>query len=106
MVVFDFSSLATLSAVDDLQKCLEEIKGDISILVNNVGNFQMTRFKDMSISQCLALINVNVNSQLFVSKLLLPRLSQHRSLVVNISSSQILRPNPFLNVYGATKTFN
>lgn len=62
---------------------------------------------EMTFGQCLTLLNVNINSQVFVSKILMPRLrANKRSLIVNISSSTVLRPNPYLNLYSATKSFN
>jgi short-subunit dehydrogenase len=54
------------------------------------------------------MVQVNINSQVVMTRLLLPRLTSRskRSLIVNVSSSQILRPNPMLNLYSATKSFN
>ena len=55
-------------------------------------------------------INVNINSQTYVSLALLPKLLQRdgnkRSAIINVSSVCALEPRTMLAIYAATKAFN
>jgi 17beta-estradiol 17-dehydrogenase / very-long-chain 3-oxoacyl-CoA reductase len=110
VLVFDFASLATEAAVTQLQGLLAEIKGEISIVINNVGVCIYQAFEKQSIQDLLNQINVNINAQCFVSLSLIPRLlardSQKRSAIINISSKYAYLNDRMLSIYAATKAFN
>ncbi len=89
---------------------LAGIKGDISILVNNVGVSKFQEFEKLSTYDILNHLNVNCNSQSFVSHALIPRLlareGKKRSAIINISSRSAFVPRAMSCLYGATKAFN
>jgi short-subunit dehydrogenase len=61
-IVFDFSCLYSVLAAQELEAKLDQIDGEISILINNVGGPQLSEFSSMSFEQCFTLIKVNMSS--------------------------------------------
>ena len=109
VVVFDFSKLATLASVEQLRTVLNKhLPADISILVNNVGCSKSGVLDRHSVWDAMRQINVNVNSQLYMTHCLLPRLLERpsRSAIINVSSVAAETMSGFLPIYTGTKTFN
>lgn len=61
-----------------------------------------------SIWDAMRQINVNINSQTYMTHLLLPKLLERpeRSAIINLSSRAVESPSCFIPIYGATKTYN
>ena len=85
--------LASVGNVGDFQyieKLFEEIKehfGGIDILVNNAGISHIGLLHDMSFEEWQNLININLSSAFYTSKLVIPHmLSQKCGKIINISS--------------------
>ena len=86
-----------------------ELKGvDVSILVNNVGCAKYASLDQHSIWDSMRQVNVNINSQTYMSMFVLPRLlkRESRSAVINVSSIAALKPGGMVPVYSATKAYN
>lgn len=83
---------------------------DISILVNNVGMSKIGMLDKHSIWNALSSINVNLNSQTYMTYLLLPKLLERRSrsAIINISSYAARNPKgtKIMPVYSAAKSYN
>ena len=49
VLVYDFSKLATLEEIANLNEVLSKIKGDVSILVNNVGACKYKEYEQQQV---------------------------------------------------------
>ena len=109
-IVYDFSQLSTQESAEELQALLDgALKDlDVSILVNNVGCAKFASLDQHSIWDSMRMINVNINSQTYMSMFLLPRLlkRESRSAVINVSSVAAYSPGGMVPVYSATKAYN
>ena len=75
VVVFDFSKLATEESFRMLKDILsKDLPADVSILVNNVGVCKAGLFDRHTVWEIMRQVNVNINSQTYMTKILLPRL--------------------------------
>ena len=112
VIIFDFSKLATLESAEGLKALLDkELKDiDVSMLVNNVGCAFFGDLKSHTIWDSMRQINVNVNSQTYMSMFMLPRLLARgetgRSAIINVSSVAAYFSGGSLPVYCATKAYN
>ena len=61
---------------------------------------------------CFNIVNVNINSYLFISRYFLAKFQQRfekhgkRSALINVSSIAAVRPSALTTVYGASKAFD
>ena len=89
------------------QMNLEEIKDlPVSILVNNVGVGPVNELAKLSNDEINETITLNTAFPSQLTRNLLPQLSKHPSLILNVSSYAGLFPPPYLAVYAGTKAYN
>lgn len=109
-ILYDFSKLASQESAQALKDLLEaELKGvDVSILVNNVGCAKYGSLDTHTVWDSMRQINVNINSQTYMSMFMLPRLiaRESRSAMINVSSIVYYSPGGMVPVYSATKSYN
>lgn len=80
--------------------------GEIGWLVNNAGTSTFGRFENATPDDERALMRLNVESVVMVTRRLLPDMVQSgRGIVLNIGSSAGLQATPGWIVYGASKAF-
>jgi len=98
----------------DWSKILEKLKqistrSNISILINNAGlsHSEPTEFHKNDLDQDInSIINVNVLSVLYLTKLVVPfMLPYKRGLILNVGSFSALIPTPMLSTYAGSKGF-
>lgn len=77
----------------------------LSALVNNAGYGTFAEFKDSELSAELAMMQLNMNTVVVLSKLFLPDLIQTRGKLLNTASTAAFQPGPYMAVYYATKAF-
>lgn len=81
---------------------------DIGILVNNVGmsyRYPMY-YHELTTSEVSSIIELNINSTVIMTHLVLPGMVQRkRGTILNISSGSALHSMPLLAEYGAAKMF-
>ena len=111
MILYDFAKLKDVEAYKDLKDRLNEIKGEVSILVNNVGIFKDTKFHEMHEQDIQDSISVTINSQTYMSRIMIPKLlardATKRSAVINIASvAGLTEGNKNTPVYGPAKGYN
>lgn len=110
IVVFDFATLASPESVQELEQKLSAVTSgkQISILVNNVGFCKMAKMSEATIQDTMRMINVNVNSQAYMTRFVLPLMLKRnsRSAIIDISSVCALGGSTTLPIYAATKGFN
>lgn len=80
----------------------------IGLLVNNVGIAldDLSKFIDYPIQKDYDIVQVNINSILSMTKVILPTmLTQKYGYIANIGSASSLNPAPYVSTYSATKAF-
>ena len=62
----------------------------------------------MTIADCMKQININVNSQTYLSYYMIPRMLKRkdRSAIINVASIAHYKPWPLASVYSGTKSYN
>lgn len=96
----DVAELARGASIDAR---LNEI-GPIDILVNNAGQSLFGAFEETSVSEAMALFDVNVFGPWAMTRALLPRLRERANgTIINISSGCGLLGTPGLSAYCASK---
>jgi short-subunit dehydrogenase len=77
----------------------------LSALVNNAGYGAFGEFKDTALRSELAMMQLNMNTVVVLSKLFLPDLLATRGKILNTASTAAFQPGPYMAVYYATKAF-
>jgi len=99
--------VADLSTAAGAQQLISESArlGDIDILVNNVGYFEVKPFTEISDQDWSDMFELNVMSGVRVTRALFPgMLKRNWGRVVFIASEQSVKPNPAMLHYAMTKT--
>jgi NAD(P)-dependent dehydrogenase (short-subunit alcohol dehydrogenase family) len=97
---------ADLSRAEGARKLVEaaEAIGEVDILVNNVGYFEVREFGDLSDRDWLDMFELNVMSGVRLARTLLPgMLRRDWGRIVFIGSDQSAKPNPGMAHYAMTK---
>ena len=106
-VILDFSE--TISGEQDFISVISEKLGglDVSVLVNNVGEFLCEGFSTAATDVVSNVLRVNVRVTTRLTHELLPRLlrRKQKSAIINMASMAGLIPSPFIAVYSATKAY-
>lgn len=98
----DFES-PDIADLESINKFLKE--NNVTLLINAAGvsHDYPEPFKEMKLSSAVAISRCNINSVLYLTKLVLEHNVNAR--IVNISSAFAYVPSPLLSVYGASKAF-
>jgi uncharacterized protein len=100
---------ADLTDGDGLRTLVDWINSEnlpISLLVNNAGTGYNSLFRESSLEQNDATIELNVLALVRLTHLLLPRLvSRHGAHILNVASLAAYFPMPYMPVYSPSKTF-
>lgn len=79
---------------------------ELSVVVNNAGYGLNGRFEELSVTDQLNIIDVNIRAQVAISHTFIPILrSFPRSYLLNVGSTTAFQTVPFLNIYAASKAF-
>jgi short-subunit dehydrogenase len=99
---------ADLETSDGAVKLHAEIKSKgitIDALVNNAGYGLFGEFKDSSLTNELAMMQLNMTTVVVLSKLFVPDLLATKGKVLNTASTAAFQPGPYMAVYYASKAF-
>lgn len=77
----------------------------LSALVNNAGYGAFGEFKDSALASEMAMMRLNMNTVVVLTKLFLPDLLATRGRILNTASTAAFQPGPYMAVYYATKSF-
>ena len=77
----------------------------LSALVNNAGYGAFGEFKDSALASDLAMMQLNMNTVVVLTKLFMPDLLATRGKILNTASTAAFQPGPYMAVYYATKSF-
>ena len=96
-----------LRNISDLKKCMEQITNenkDLEILINNAGLTNDNLLLRMKEEQWNDVINVNLNSNFYIIKSILPNMLKNKTgKIIGISSVVALTGNPGQSNYTASK---
>ncbi len=90
--------------IKSFDKCLEELKPDIKLLVNCAGYGRTGRFDELDIHEQCGMIDLNCKALTLFTGLCLPYISSH-SRIINAASAAAFAPQPGFNVYAASKAY-
>ncbi len=99
---------ADLETNDGAAQLHAEIKARgivLSALVNNAGCGAFGEFKDLALRSELAMMQLNMNAVVVLTKLFLADLLATRGKILNLASTAAFQPGPYMAVYYATKSF-
>lgn len=99
---------ADLEAPDGAQQLHAEVRARglrINVLVNNAGYGRFGEFQSTALAPELAMMQLNMNAVVVLTKLFLPDLIATRGQVLNTASTAAFQPGPYMAVYYATKAF-
>jgi short-subunit dehydrogenase len=77
----------------------------LNALANNAGYGIFGEFKDTALESELAMMQINMNTVVLLTKLFLPDLLSTKGKVINTASTAAFQPCPYMAVYCATKSF-
>lgn len=77
----------------------------LNALVNNAGYGTFGEFSQSALAPELAMMQLNMNSVVSLSKLFLPDLIATKGKLLNTASTAAFQPGPYMAVYYATKAF-
>lgn len=109
VISFDFSEIIEPENIDIIKALgLRNVKIDISIVVNNVGKNTGDFFENLTEETIKEVIAVNCASQIVLANQFAKyfKTRQLKSAFVQTGSFASIKPFPFYDLYGATKTFN
>ena len=96
-----------LSETEGIRKIEELLKTHtpyVEYLINNAGLAKMGKYNEFSIEEIDKTINLNCKAPVMLSKLCIPYMGKG-SKILNISSASAFQPNPYINLYAASKAF-
>jgi len=98
---------ADLTNSGDATKLAEfaQARGNIDVLVNNVGIFSVKPFEDLTDDDWMHYFNINVMSAVRMSRVFLPAmLKRNEGSIINMASEAAVKPLPQMVHYSVTKT--
>ncbi|MDE6759948.1 MAG: SDR family NAD(P)-dependent oxidoreductase [Lachnospiraceae bacterium] len=96
--------LSDLEGIKQLENRLRESNPQVMYLINNAGLAKMGKYNDFSIEEIDKTINVNCKAPVMLAKLCIPYMVKG-SRILNITSASAFQPNPYINLYAASKAF-
>lgn len=98
---------ADLSDMEGIQKIsglLFEQEPQVRFLINNAGIAKMAPYKDFTEDEIIRTIDVNCKAPVLLCNACIPYMRTGGS-ILNISSASAFQPNPYINLYAASKAF-
>ena len=100
-VSIDLSDENEISKMDEL---LSEQKPLVCFLINNAGLARMAPCQEFGAEEISRTIDVNCKAPVMLCNICIPYM-QKGSKILNISSASAFQPNPYINLYAASKVF-
>lgn len=96
--------LSEMQEIEQIRHLLDEKKPQVTYLINNAGLAKMGKYNDFSIEEIDKTINVNCKAPVMLAQICIPYMRKG-SRILNISSASAFQPNPYINLYAASKAF-
>ncbi len=91
--------------IAQLSKRLLEEKPLITYLINNAGLAKMASYRDFSPEEISRTVDLNCKAPVLLCQYCIPYM-ECGSRILNISSASAFQPNPYINLYAASKVFD
>lgn len=96
--------LSEMQEIEQIRHLLDEKKPQVMYLINNAGLAKMGKYNNFSIEEIDKTINVNCKAPVMLAQICIPYMRKG-SRILNISSASAFQPNPYINLYAASKAF-
>ncbi len=96
--------LSEMQGIEQIKNVLGEKKPQVKYLINNAGLAKMGKYNDFDIVEIDKTINVNCKAPVMLVQICFPYMGEG-SKILNISSASAFQPNPYINLYAASKVF-
>lgn len=96
--------LSKMQGIEQISDMLRDRKPHVAYLINNAGLAKMGKYNDFSIEEIDKIINVNCKAPVMLAQICIPYMGKG-SKILNISSASAFQPNPYINLYAASKAF-
>lgn len=89
---------------ENFQEILEKEKPDIKLLINNAGFGKFGSHSQIPVNESADMIDLNCKAVVMMSEMCLPYMNDG-ARIIQVASIAAFQPLPYINVYGATKSF-
>lgn len=96
--------LSDTKGIEQFECRLREKKPQVVYLINNAGMAKMGKYDEFSLEEIDRAINLNCKTPAMLAKICIPYMVKG-SKILNISSASAFQPNPYINLYAASKAF-
>lgn len=96
--------LSRVREIERIRDLLIKEKPLIVFLIYNAGLAKMGKYDDFSLEEIDRTINVNCKAPVMLTRICIPYMKKG-SRILNISSASAFQPNPYINLYAASKVF-
>lgn len=107
-IQYDFNKAYTDDEVESLSSAIsQKTSGNISVLINNVGCITRANLTELSNEQINAMININVTSVTFITKIVVQFMKERQMKGLIIASGSVAgrMRYPGRSIYSATKAY-
>lgn len=96
--------LSNMEELHTFESILIEKNPEIVYLVNNAGTGKMGTCDDFTVDEIEKTLDINCRAVAVLCRMCIPYMNR-KSHILNISSQASFQPNPYLNIYAASKAF-
>ncbi|MDE6738551.1 MAG: SDR family NAD(P)-dependent oxidoreductase [Lachnospiraceae bacterium] len=96
--------IADLSRIEELGTMLAKNEIEVQYLINNAGYAKFCSYGDLSVTESVDMINVNISGVVAMGLVCIPYMPRG-SHIINIASQAAFQPLPYQNLYSSTKAF-
>ena len=96
--------LQNQESFETYKKLLAEEKPEVALLANIAGYGKFGKYDEISLDDCLGMIDLNCKALVAMSQLTIPYMKRG-SKILQLDSLSAFQPVPYLNVYGSSKSF-
>ena len=98
------ADLSEISGIEIIERMLSEQNPEVRFLINNAGIAKMAACRDFSREEIVRMIDVNCKAPVLLCNICIPYMKSG-SNILNIASASAFQPNPYINLYAASKAF-
>lgn len=98
------ADLSEVTGIEKIERMLSEQKPQVRFLINNAGLAKMASYQEFSQEEIIRTIDVNCKAPVLLCNICIPYMNPG-SNILNISSASAFQPNPYINLYAASKAF-
>ena len=103
-IVAVLADLSEVTGIEKIERMLSEQKPEVRFLINNAGVAKMAACRDFSSEEIVRMIDVNCKAPVLLCNICIPYMKPG-SNILNIASASAFQPNPYINLYAASKAF-